>query len=1226
MIVPAHTFVATLEAVTPGRRRPGARRRRRGRLQPRLRCGRGGGRPTHPRSCARCISTGRWRTCARCGEVAADARAHDRRGRVPGARRRARRAPRRHRPGRAAAFSFYPGKNLGAAGDAGALVTNDDRRSPTACARCASTARRRSTSTISRAGRRGSTRSRRSCSPRKLPLLDGWNERAPRGRRVLRRRPARRRRPRAAAGPPPAARPSGTSTSCARPTRRRSRRFLRTRGIETGRHYPEPVHLSAGVRAARLSAGRLPGRRRRSPRECLSLPIFPGMTPAQLQAVVARRPAYFAMADAPANDAPYRLLDDVAFGEDVRRRAVHEPLRLRDRRRDRGSARSSRSRPGRRSASAARSRATRSSATASTIGDEVFVGHGVVFINDRRPRDDRRRAAADRGRLEAAADRRRRRRAASAPARSSSAASRSARAPGRRRRRRDAGRRPARPSRASRRACSAAEARRPIRRPVPVRRAESWSAVERRSPLRRRRGPRATEERGCARGARQASRQIDSPDDAPGSRAIVADPVRGRLETLVSERTRRSSTATAERTSPPPRLARPAVLLAADVAASWPRVRARTLIVVGGRGPLQIRRVRGAAGDPAALGRRGEALRTLRPRRGARRPLDGRRGRRRLPPRHARRVAATSSPRGRPASRNPHVRAPRDLLAARDRARRRRRAVARAARAAQPALPPEHDHRRRRPHRTARRAQAAPAPGVRDQPRRLRRRAPARRAPSSSTSRCWAARPARRDRRAARRRARDHRVLGGRATRRLLAAIRELRKLDVQIDVVPRLFEIVGPKAGIHTFEGLPLVGLPPVRLSPSSRLLEARLDFARRLALLVAGRAADGGDRARDPARLARAGALPAAAARATCSEFTVLKFRTMRVDTDDDAHRRYIESNVSATPPPNGERPLQARSLRRRDARRPLPSEDEPRRAAAALQRARGEMSLVGPRPCLDYETEEFAAPLRALPDAPRADRPLAGDRARPLDVRRGARHGRRSTSAAGRSSLDLRLLLRRPRSPSSGCERRHEALDFRARPGSADFRAGRIGVVGLGYWGPNLIRNLQRAREAPTCGGSATSTSRGSTRSAGAIRPSAARATSTICSPTPELDAVAIATPVSTHYPLALAALEAGKHVFIEKPLAASVAEARSSRRSRRARPDADAGPHVPLQPAGEHHPRLLSGGELGDIYFISMSRVNLGLHQSDVSVAWDLGPHDFSILRYWLDETPVPRLRR
>ena len=55
-------------------------------------------------------------------------------------------------------------------------------------------------------------------------------------------------------------------------------------------------------------------------------------------------------------------------------------------------------------------------------------------------------------------------------------------------------------------------------------------------------------------------------------------------------------------------------------------------------------------------------------------------------------------------------------------------------------------------------------------------------------------------------------------------------------------------------------------------------------------------------------------------------------------------------------------------------------------------------------------------------------------------------------------------------------------------------------------------------------------------------------------------------------------------------------------------------------------LIASGELGEIYFISTSRVNLGLHQPDVSVVWDLGPHDFSILRYWLGETPEPRQRR
>jgi predicted dehydrogenase len=121
---------------------------------------------------------------------------------------------------------------------------------------------------------------------------------------------------------------------------------------------------------------------------------------------------------------------------------------------------------------------------------------------------------------------------------------------------------------------------------------------------------------------------------------------------------------------------------------------------------------------------------------------------------------------------------------------------------------------------------------------------------------------------------------------------------------------------------------------------------------------------------------------------------------------------------------------------------------------------------------------------------------------------------------------------------------------------------------------------------------------------------------------VDAVAIATPVGSHHALAAAALDAGKHVFVEKPLAASVEQAKDliSRAS---------GQELVLMPghtflysppvnAGRE---LIRNGELGEIFFITMSRVNLGLHQPDVSVVWDLAPHDFSILRYWLDETPI-----
>ena len=179
---------------------------------------------------------------------------------------------------------------------------------------------------------------------------------------------------------------------------------------------------------------------------------------------------------------------------------------------------------------------------------------------------------------------------------------------------------------------------------------------------------------------------------------------------------------------------------------------------------------------------------------------------------------------------------------------------------------------------------------------------------------------------------------------------------------------------------------------------------------------------------------------------------------------------------------------------------------------------------------------------------------------------------------------------------------------------------GVVGLGYWGPNLIRNLNELDAADLRWVCDLDEER--------LRPiskryPAVRATRSYDDliHDPELEAVAIATPVSTHYPLALAALEAGKHVFIEKPLAASSVEARRLAQVADERGLTLMPGHTFLYSPPVNMIRdLIHSGELGDVYFISMSRVNLGLHQSDVSVAWDLGPHDFSILRYWLDETP------
>ena len=181
-------------------------------------------------------------------------------------------------------------------------------------------------------------------------------------------------------------------------------------------------------------------------------------------------------------------------------------------------------------------------------------------------------------------------------------------------------------------------------------------------------------------------------------------------------------------------------------------------------------------------------------------------------------------------------------------------------------------------------------------------------------------------------------------------------------------------------------------------------------------------------------------------------------------------------------------------------------------------------------------------------------------------------------------------------------------------------RVAVVGLGYWGPNLVRNLH---ELPDAELSVVCDMREEALEAIARRYPAVATTTSFeeVIADPSIDAVALATPVSTHYSLAMQALDAGKHVFIEKPLAASAEEAHDLLERARERDLVLMPGHTFLYSPPVNTIRdLITSGELGDIYFISTSRVNLGLHQSDVSVAWDLGPHDFSILRYWLDETP------
>ena len=181
-------------------------------------------------------------------------------------------------------------------------------------------------------------------------------------------------------------------------------------------------------------------------------------------------------------------------------------------------------------------------------------------------------------------------------------------------------------------------------------------------------------------------------------------------------------------------------------------------------------------------------------------------------------------------------------------------------------------------------------------------------------------------------------------------------------------------------------------------------------------------------------------------------------------------------------------------------------------------------------------------------------------------------------------------------------------------------RCAVVGVGYWGPNFVRNLSALPETDlvmVCDRDASALDR-------IARQYPAVETSIDLHDVledPSIDAVVIATPISTHHRLAEEALRAGKHVLVEKPLAGTSEDASELIRLADERRLTLMPGHTFLYSPPVRLVRdYICNGELGEIYFISMSRVNLGLHQQDVSVAWDLGPHDVSILHHWLGEAP------
>lgn len=180
--------------------------------------------------------------------------------------------------------------------------------------------------------------------------------------------------------------------------------------------------------------------------------------------------------------------------------------------------------------------------------------------------------------------------------------------------------------------------------------------------------------------------------------------------------------------------------------------------------------------------------------------------------------------------------------------------------------------------------------------------------------------------------------------------------------------------------------------------------------------------------------------------------------------------------------------------------------------------------------------------------------------------------------------------------------------------------LGIVGCGYWGPNLLRNFAEVTGCKVkcvCDRSASQLQRVSKKYPYVTL---TRSFDDVVNDK-EIDAVVIATPISTHYPLAKKALLKGKHVFIEKPLTADSSMAEELvRLAEMQKSVLMVGHTFKYSPPVIKIKELIDSGELGDIHYISSSRVNFGLHQSDVSVIWDLAPHDFSIIFYWLREEP------
>ncbi len=182
--------------------------------------------------------------------------------------------------------------------------------------------------------------------------------------------------------------------------------------------------------------------------------------------------------------------------------------------------------------------------------------------------------------------------------------------------------------------------------------------------------------------------------------------------------------------------------------------------------------------------------------------------------------------------------------------------------------------------------------------------------------------------------------------------------------------------------------------------------------------------------------------------------------------------------------------------------------------------------------------------------------------------------------------------------------------------------VAVIGYGYWGPNLVRNFSWLEETHVKYVCDLDEKR--LEKVNGLFPNVETTTTDYqhVLDDPGVSAIAIATPVSTHFPLAKAALEAGKHILLEKPMTNCVADARklidlAKRKERLIMVD-----HTFLYTGAVRKIKeLVDSNHIGEIYYFDSVRVNLGLFQSDVNVIWDLAPHDLSIMNYIVKKQPI-----